>query len=60
MCWPWSPSVCGALSWAAALTFALPVIFPAVMVAGAVMDMFGMQLPAVELGIALFVTVLGS
>lgn len=42
------------------LIFALPVIFPAVMVAGAVMGMLGLPLPPVEMGIALSVTVLGS
>jgi urease accessory protein len=42
------------------LIFALPVIFPAVMVAGAAMGMFGVPLPPVEIGIALSVTVLGS
>jgi urease accessory protein len=42
------------------LIFALPVIFPAVMVAGAVMGMLGVPLPPVEMGIALSVTVLGS
>ena len=42
------------------LIVALPVIFPAVMVAGAVMGMVGVPLPPVELGIALSVTVLGS
>lgn len=42
------------------LIFALPVIFPAVMVAGAVMGMLGVALPPVEIGIALSVTVLGG
>jgi len=42
------------------LIFALPVIFPAVMVAGAVMGMLGVPLPPVEIGIALSVTVLGG
>jgi urease accessory protein len=42
------------------LMFALPVIFPAVMVAGAVMGMFGVPLPSVEMGIALSVIVLGG
>lgn len=42
------------------LIFALPVIFPAVMVAGAVMGMLGVPLPPVEMGIALSVTVLGG
>jgi urease accessory protein len=42
------------------LIFALPVIFPAVMVAGAVMSMLGVPLPPVETGIALSVTVLGG
>jgi urease accessory protein len=42
------------------LIFALPVIFPAVMVAGAVMGMLGVPLPPVEMGIALSATVLGS
>jgi urease accessory protein len=42
------------------LIFALPVIFPAVMVAGAVMGMVGVPLPPVELSIALSVTVLGG
>jgi len=42
------------------LTFALPVIFPAVMVVGAVMGMLGVPLPPVEIGIALSVTVLGG
>jgi len=42
------------------LIFVLPVIFPAVMVAGAVMGMLGVPLPPVETGIALSVTVLGG
>jgi urease accessory protein len=42
------------------LIFALPVIFPAVMVAGAAMGMLGARLPPVEIGIALSVTVLGA
>jgi urease accessory protein len=42
------------------LIFALPVIFPAVMVVGAVMGMLGVPLPPVEFGIALSVLVLGS
>jgi urease accessory protein len=42
------------------LIVALPVIFPAVMVAGAVMGMRGVPLPPVEMGIALSVTVLGG
>lgn len=42
------------------LVFALPVVFPAVMVAGAVTGMLGVPLPPVELGIALSVLVLGS
>jgi urease accessory protein len=42
------------------LILALPVIFPAVMVAGAVMGMLVVPLPPVELGIALSVTVLGG
>jgi urease accessory protein len=42
------------------LIFALPVIFPAVMVAGAMMGMFGVPLPPVEMGIALSVIVLGA
>jgi urease accessory protein len=42
------------------LIFALPVIFPTVMVAGAVMGMLGVPLPPVEMAIALSVTVLGG
>src|SRR5258708_23604563 len=42
------------------LIYALPVIFPAMMVAGAIMGMFVMPLPSVEIGIALSVLVLGS
>lgn len=38
----------------------LPVVFPAMMVAGAIMGMFGVPLPPVEAGIALSVLVLGS
>jgi urease accessory protein len=41
------------------LIYALPVIFPTVMVVGAVMGMFGVPLPPVEFGIALSVLVLG-
>jgi urease accessory protein len=37
----------------------LPVVFPAMMVGGAVIGMFGLPLPPVELGIALSVLVLG-
>jgi urease accessory protein len=42
------------------LIYALPVIFPAVMVAGAVLGMFDVPLPPVEIGIALSVLVLGG
>jgi urease accessory protein len=41
------------------LIYALPVIFPAVMVGGAAMGMLGVPLPPVEIGIALSVLVLG-
>lgn len=41
------------------LLFALPVIFPALMVIGAVMGMLDVPLPPVEIGIALSVLVLG-
>jgi urease accessory protein len=42
------------------LIYVLPVVFPMVMVAGAVIGMFGVPLPSVEMGIALSVTVLGT
>jgi urease accessory protein len=42
------------------LNCALPVIFPAVMVGGAALAMFGVPLPPVETGIALSVLVLGG
>ena len=42
------------------LIYALPVTFPAVMVAGAVLGMLDVRLPPVELGIALSVLVLGG
>jgi urease accessory protein len=42
------------------LIYLLPVIFPAVMAGGAVIAMFGVPLPPVELGIALSVFVLGA
>jgi urease accessory protein len=42
------------------LIIALPVIFPVVMVAGAIIGMLGVPLPPVEMGIALSVTVLGG
>jgi urease accessory protein len=42
------------------LIYALPVIFPAMMVVGAIMGMFVVPLPPVELGIALSVVVLGG
>ena len=42
------------------LIHVLPVVFPAMMVAGAILGMFGVPLPPVELGIALSVLVLGS
>jgi urease accessory protein len=38
----------------------LPVVFPAMMVAGAIMGMFAVPLPPVEFGIALSVLVLGG
>jgi urease accessory protein len=41
------------------LIYALPVIFPTVMVAGAAMGMLGVPAPPVEIGIALSVLVLG-
>jgi len=42
------------------LIYALPVVFPAMMVAGAIMGMVGVPLPPVEVGIALSVLVLGG
>src|SRR6266850_125011 len=42
------------------LIYVLPVVFPAMMVAGAIMGMFGVPLPPVEVGIALSVLVLGG
>jgi len=42
------------------LIYVLPVIFPAMMVAGAIMGMFAVPLPPVEVGIALSVLMLGG
>jgi urease accessory protein len=42
------------------LIYALPVIFPAVMVGGAVLGMLDVPLPPVDIGIALSVLVLGG
>src|ERR1700730_15898600 len=42
------------------LIYALPVIFPAVMVCGAALGMLAAPLPPLEIGIALSVLVLGS
>jgi urease accessory protein len=42
------------------LIYALPVIFPAVMVGGAMLGMFNVPMPPVEVGIALSVLVLGG
>jgi urease accessory protein len=42
------------------LIYVLPVVFPAMMVVGAIMGMLGVPLPPVELGIALSVLLLGS
>lgn len=42
------------------LIYLLPVIFPALMVGGAIMGMLGVPVPPVEIGIALSVFVLGS
>jgi urease accessory protein len=42
------------------LIHVLPVVFPALMVCGAILAMFGVPLPPVELGIATSVLVLGS
>jgi urease accessory protein len=42
------------------LIYALPVVFPAMMVVGAILGMFVVPLPSVELGIALSVIVLGG
>jgi urease accessory protein len=41
------------------LIYALPVVFPIVMVVGAAFGMFGVPLPRVEIGVALSVLVLG-
>jgi urease accessory protein len=41
------------------LIYALPVIFPAMMVGGAILGMFSVPMPSVELGIAASVLVLG-
>ena len=42
------------------LIYALPVIFPGVMVIGAALGMFAVPLPTVEIGVALSVLVLGA
>lgn len=42
------------------LVYALPVVFPVVMVLGAALGMFGVRIPAIELGVALSVLVLGT
>jgi urease accessory protein len=42
------------------MIYVLPVVFPAVMVAGAILGMLSTPLPPVELGIALSVLVLGG
>lgn len=42
------------------LIYVLPVVFPAMMVVGAIMGMFSVPLPPVEVGIALSVLVLGA
>lgn len=42
------------------LIYALPVVFPLVMVIGAAIGMLGVPLPSVELGVALSVLVLGG
>src|SRR3954454_21934927 len=42
------------------LIYVLPVIFPTVMVGGAIVGMMGVPLPPVEIGIALSVLVLGG
>jgi len=42
------------------LIYALPVTFPAMMVAGAIIGMLGVRVGSVEVGIALSVLVLGS
>jgi urease accessory protein len=42
------------------LLYVLPVVFPGMMVAGAIMGMFVVPLPPVEVGIALSVLVLGG
>ena len=42
------------------LIYVLPVVFPAVMVVGAILGMFGVTLPPVEIGIAVSVLVLGG
>jgi urease accessory protein len=42
------------------LIYVLPVVFPAMMVVGAIMGMFVVPLPPVEVGIALSVLVLGA
>ena len=42
------------------LIYVLPVVFPAMMVVGAIMGMFSVPMPPVELGIAFSVLVLGG
>lgn len=42
------------------LAYALPVVFPVVMVVGAALGMFGVPLPSVEIGVAMSVLVLGA
>jgi urease accessory protein len=42
------------------LIYVLPVVFPAMMVVGAIMGMFVVPMPPVEIGIALSVLVLGA
>jgi len=42
------------------LIYVLPVVFPGMMVAGAILGMAGVRLPSVEIGIAVSVLVLGG
>ncbi len=60
MCWPWSRSAFLAALLGGRALYALPLSFLGMMAAGGALGMAGIELPLVELGIALSIIVLGA
>ena len=59
MSWQWLPSGCGAAQLGPPAIWLLPVTFPVVMAIGGMLALIGVQLPGVEVSIALSAIALG-